>query len=366
MSMQTGTFYDIATMAGIPVNPATRALALPATLFPAKSRVALVGTIGAGKSAVVGGVGVTAETMVRETEHTNNPFYCRVIEGSSEIHQDKSDLRAGHFPKKTQAYTGFASEAGLLLEWEKKLDLGFSKSQTLWHKYLQVPICDLAGEDIEQMIRQVAIKNDIGEYSRQKVRNLIAYMQESDGFIVCLKGTRAQGFKRQLEPEKDPHVSRDPDVNMVRLLDALLQYKMTNPSSRPIRGVAVVLTACDVLQRELGDEIGFNLLDPKNLQDETLQNDLKDFIASCFPATYAAIISLRVPNVKFFPSFFEAATDTQGKIQYWPEEPDSPKIKLREVKPFSEDWRHNLRKISYSERMYVELINWLRNFAASA
>lgn len=361
MSMQTGVWHDLATIAGIPINQQTHAFALPASIFPAKSRIALIGTVGAGKSAVVGGVGITAETLVRETEHSVNPFYCRVIEGSSEIHQDKSDLRAGHFPKKTQAYTGFASEAGLLLEWEKKIDLGFGKSQTLWHKYLQVPICDLAGEDIEQTIRQVAVKSDIGEYSRQKVRNLIAYMQESDGFIVTLKGTRAQGFSRQLEPEKDPHVSRDPDVNMVRLLDALMQYKMNNPSSRPIRGVAVVLTACDELQRELGDEIGFNLLD-----SNVGQQDLQDFIAACFPATYSAIISLRVPNVKFFPSFFEVETDSQGNIQYWPEDPDSKKIKVREVKKFTEDWRHNLRKISYSEKTYIELINWLRNFAASA
>jgi hypothetical protein len=358
---QTGIFKDIATMFGIEDEMAKGSTAIPATIFPAKSRIALVGTVGAGKSSVVGGVGITSETLVRETEFTDNPFFCRVIEGSSEIHQDKSDLRAGHFPKKTAAYVGFASEAGLLLEWEKKYF-----GQTVWHKYLQVPICDLAGEDIEQLIRQVANKRDIGEYSRQKVRNLIAYMQESDGFVICLKGTRAKGFKRQLEPEKDPNVSADPDVNMVRLLDALMQYKMTNSSSRPIRGVAVILTASDILQRELGDEIGFNLLDPKILTDDSKQNDLKDFIAACFPATYGAIVSLRVPNVKFFPSFFEVEVDTKGNIQYWEEEPDSPKIKLREIKKFSDDWRHNLRKISYSEQAYIELINWLRNFAASA
>ena len=352
---QTSFLQDVAEMTGIVTQNAPNRYALQANLFPAKSRIALIGTVGAGKSTVVGGVGITAETLVRESERTDHPFYCRVIEGSSEIHQDKSDLRAGHFPRKTQAYTGFASEAGLLLEWEKKYF-----GQTVWHKYLQVPICDLAGEDIQQTIRQVVQKKDIGEVSRQKVRNMIGYMRESDGFIICLKGTRAQGFRKQLEPEKDRLLSADPDVNMVRLLEDLLNFKMNN-ASRPIRGVAVIITAADILQREVGDEMGFNILDPN-----VGQQDLEDFVAACFPATYAAIRSLRVPNVRFFPSFFEAETDSKGKIQNWEDDPDSPKIKRREIHAMSDDWRHNLRKISYSEKTYFNLIEWLRNFAASA
>jgi hypothetical protein len=50
----------------------------------------------------------------------------------------------------------------------------------------------------------------------------------------------------------------------------------------------------------------------------------------------------------------------------WPEEPDSPKIKPRKINRLSEEWRHNLRKISYSEGTYFRILDWLRNFAASA
>lgn len=365
MTATTGLLEDIAEFAGIASPNQPCKLALSPSLFPAKSRLALIGTVGAGKSTVVGGIGITAETLVRETEGTAQPFYCQVLEGGSEIHQDKSDLRGGHFPRKTQAYTGFASEAGLLLEWEKRYG-----PVTAWHKYLQVPICDLAGEDIQQTIRQVVNKRDIGTVSKQKVANLIGYMRESDGFIICLKGTRAKGFRKQLEPEKDKLLSSDPDVNMVRLLQDLVYYKMNN-QSKPIKGMAVIVTAADILQREVGDEMGFDITQhydkvKQPQQYANQQKDILDFVSACFPATYAAIRSLRVPNVQFFPSYFEQETDIEGNPQYWTDEPDSPKIRTRKINLMSEDWRHNLRKISYSEAWYIDLIDWLRNFAASA
>ena len=365
MTQTTSFLQDVAEVTGIAASGGTGKLTLPANLYPAKSRIALIGTVGAGKSTVVGATGITAETLVKETEHTDHPFFCQVLEGGSEIHQDKSDLRNGHFPRKTTAYTGFASEAGLLLEWEKRYG-----PVTAWHKYLQVPICDLAGEDIQQTIRQVVQKRDIGAVSKQKVANLIGYMRESDGFIICLKGTRAQGFKKQLETEKDKNLSQDPDVNMVRLLQDLVYYKMTN-QIKPIRGMAIIVTASDILQREIGDDMGFDITTHYNKvtqaqQYQRQQQDLLDFVSSCFPATYAAIRSLRVPNVQFFPSYFELETDAYGKIEYWPDEPDSPKIQTLKPAAFSEDWRHQLRKIKYSEAWYIDLIEWLRNFAASA
>lgn len=362
---QAGFLKDVAELTGIAASNTPTGLALPPQLYPSKARIALLGTVGAGKSTVEGLLGITAETLVRDTEETSHPFLCQVIEHESEIHQDKSNLRNGHFPKKTQAYTGYASEAGFGFEWQTKW--AGMKVNT---KYLHLPICDLAGEDIQQSIRQVVLKKDIGAAAKQKVANLIGYMRESDGFIICLKGTRAQGFKKQLEPEKDKMLSEDPDVNMVRLLQDLACYKISS-QIKPIIGMAVIVTASDKVQREVGDDMGFDITthydsqtQPRQFQQQ--QRDMLDFVASCFPATYAAIRSLKVPNVQFFPSYVELETDPYGVVQYWPEDPDSPKIACCKPAAYSDEWRHKLRKIKYSELWYIDLINWLRTFAASA
>ena len=324
--------------------------ATPPHLFPVKSRVSTIGSVGAGKSAVVAGVVMAAETLVADDEN----FFCRVIEGTSEIHQDVSNLRDGHFPAKTVPFGAFASEAGLLLEWERRF-LG----RVAGTKRLQVPICDVAGEDLQQMIRQVRMAGPLGDYHKQAVRNLIAYVRESDGFIVTIKATRAKGLfphGQQLEREQDLKLSADPDVNLVRLLEELINYKMTH-RSRPIKGVAIVVTAWDRL-KPVADKIGFDILNPL-----VGQQDLDNFVKGCFPAVYTAVKSLRIPNVVYFPSFFETEINESGTEKTWPD--GSPVIKQRgdsyAVNP--DEWWRDLRKISYSERSYINMINWLKNFA---
>ena len=326
-------------------------VATPIHLFPYKNRTSLIGTVGAGKSAVVSGIVMRAEARCADRQD----FYCRVLEGSSEIHQDVSDMRDGHFPRKTTPFGAFASEAGLLLENERRLGVG--KLSSIVSKNLrQVPICDIAGEDISQMIRQVRAAGALGEIAKQAVRNLIAYVRESDAHIITLKATRAKGLfdgGRQLEEEADAKVSRDPDVNLVRLLEDLMNYKATH-RSRPVRGVAVVITAWDRLKASgVADKIGFDILNPM-----IGQNDLQGFVQGCFPSTFAAIKSLRVPNVQYFPSFFEVETDEQGNELRWPD--NSPKIKHRQPSEGNPDeWFRDLRGISYSEASYDRLIDWI-------
>lgn len=350
---------DLLDAAGMGQKQPQQALATPIHLFPYKNRISLIGTVGAGKSTVVGGVVMTAETMVRDYAKTNNPFFCRVLEGRSEIHQDVSDLREGRFPAKTAAFGEFASEAGLLLEWERKITV-LGRTRTLTKKLLQVPICDIAGEDLQQTIRQVRMQGALGDYAKSKVRNLISYVRESDGYIITIKSTRAKGLGKQIEQEKDKKLSRDPDVNLVRLLENLMNYKMTH-RSRPLKGVAVVITAWDRL-KPVADRIGFDILDP-----DMGQQDLENFVASCFPSTYAAIQSLRVPNVQYFPSFFEVETDENDNVIYWPDNPTSPKIRPRLKDPFQNpsNWWEGIRKVSYSESQFERLILWLKQFAVA-
>ena len=330
--------------------------AMPAHLFPVKNRVATIGTIGAGKSTVVAGMVMAAETLVAD----DPSFYCSVIESTSDIHQDVSSLRDGHFPKKTVPFGTYASEAGLLLEYDRKLG-GIRYGV----KRVQNPVCDIAGEDLAQTIRQVRMAGPIGNVARQAVRNLIAYVRESDAFIITVKATRAKGLfplGRQLEteepdkPEDQRVLSDDPDVNLVRLLEDLINYKRTH-RSRPIRGVAVVVTAWDRLKQSgVADRIGFDILNP-----HVGQQDLQNFVRGCFPAVYAAIKSLRIPNVQYFPSFFELETDEQGNEKRWPD--GSPIIKTRaETAGHPDEWWRDLRKCSYSEDTYIKLDKWLLSF----
>lgn len=325
--------------------------AMPTHLFPVKSRVSTIGTVGAGKSAVVGGIVMAAETLVAD----NPSFFCRVIEGTSEIHQDVADLRDGHFPKKTVPFEQYATESGLLLEQEQKV-----AGLRYGIKRVQNPICDIAGEDLAQTIRQVRMAGPLGNIAKQAVRNLIAYVRESDAYIITIKATRAKGLfpkGEQLETEQDHKLSADPDVNLVRLLEDLINYKETH-RSRKIQGAAIVVTAWDRLKQSgIADKIGFDILNP-----HVGQNDLINFVKGCFPAVYAAIRSLRIPNVQYFPSFFEVDTDEQGNIKTW--EDGSPIIKQRQTNLGNPDeWWSDLRKISYSEKTYVDLIHWLMQFA---
>lgn len=325
--------------------------ATPIHLFPVKSRVSTIGTVAAGKSALVGGIVMAAETLVAD----NPNFFCRVLEGSSQIHQDVSDLRDGHFPRKTVAFGDYAIEAGLLLE-EERTVAGIKYGM----KRIQNAICDIAGEDLAQTIRQVRMAGPLGNIARQAVRNLIAHVRESDAYIVTIKATRAKGlFPRgvQLETEADAKLSSDPDVNLVRLLEDLINYKETHRSKK-IQGVAVVVTAWDRLKQSgVADRIGFDILNP-----HVGQNDLNNFVKGCFPAVYAAIRSLRIPNVKYFPSFFEVETDEAGNVKTW--EDGSPIIKQRQTSMGSpDDWWRDLRKISYSEQTCIDLIKWIMEFA---
>lgn len=325
--------------------------ATPPHLFPVKSRVSTIGTVGAGKSAVVAGIVMAAETLVADDPN----FFCRVIEGTSDIHQDVSDLREGHFPRKTVPFGAYATESGLLLEEERKI-----AGVKIGDKRLQVPVCDLAGEDLAQTIRQVRAAGPLGNLAKQAVRNLIAYVRESDGYIVTIKATRAKGLKprgNQIESEQDEKLSADPDVNLVRLLEDLVNYKETHRSRR-IEGMAIVVTAWDALKHSgVADQIGFDILNPF-----VGQNDLNNFVRACFPAVYAAVKSLRIPNVQYFPSFFEVETNEDGTPKTW--EDDSPIIKQRQTNIGNPDeWWRDLRKISCSEQTFINLIKWLMGFA---
>ncbi len=336
----------------------------PASAFPYGNRIAMMGTPSAGKTTTVGGIVMRAEAKVAATAHTDTPFYCRTLERGSDIHQDVSNLRDGHFPAKTTSYYGFHSSAGLLLEWKRFISakiplIGKPVKKQLWHKLLQVPICDLPGETLTQVIRQVrAQTGTAGAIARRQIQTAINDMRESDGYIICIKASRAKGLGVQLEGEKDQTgLSQDPDVNLVRMLEDLMTYKSVN-TGRPIKGVAVLITAWDKL-KPIANRVGFDLLDPY-----IGQQNIENFVKACFPSTYSAIQSLRVPNVKYFPTFFQTETNSDGSEKTVIEGGyEGPKIITKDIFDPQGEWYQNARKISYSEQQFDELLNWLKDFA---
>lgn len=341
--------------------------ATPIHLYPVKNRISLLGTTASGKSAHIGGLVKAAERRVSKTANTDYPFRCLILEGSTNIIDDVARLRAGHFPPKTEAYQQFASEAGLLLEWRHTMKLGPIK-QTLWTKRLQVPICDLAGEDLAQVIRQVRHKGALGEMARNQVRQLISYVRQSDGYIVVIKATRAQGLGELFEPEpevgdpKKTGLSKYPDANLVRMLYDIINYKHEHPE-RPIKGVSVVVTAWDGLApvaKEI-EQITGNTFDPLNLNIG--QRDIEKFIYACFPSTHAAIKSLGIPNVQYFPSFFEIERNEQKQPICWEDEPNSPKIKRANIIDPDRPWEDNVNTVIDSEYWFFKELDWLQQFA---
>jgi hypothetical protein len=351
----------------------TRAPEIPVTEQNAeKNRVAMLGTTGAGKSAVVAGLGMICQEEVKATVGTDYPFFCTFQEKQSEIFQDMSNLRNGHFPAKTAAYSEYTAESSLILEWERHFKtkvppiIGKTVSRKIWHKAVHVPICDIAGEDLSQFIRQVQAKSNFGGQAWATLNKTLNYVRESDGYIIIIKGSRAQGFSKQLEREKDKRLSEDPDVNLVRMLQDLVNYKRGN-RTHPVRGVAVVVTAWDKL-KPVGDEVGFDLCaDAMVSQNYSVgQRDLERFVSGAFPSTYTAIKSLRVPNVQYFPMFFltekedDGITEKKSTEEGWE---GTPLIKRRELNGPNGEWFQNLRRIYCAEKQLVDLLYWLKGFA---
>jgi hypothetical protein len=371
MSSEQQLMEDIKTLLNI--DERARAPPIPVTEEDAeKNRVALIGTTGAGKSAVVAGLGMEAQEAVKDTAGSDRPFYVTILEKNSQIYQDMSNLRNGHFPTKTAAYSEFAAEAGLLLEWERWVSgkmpiLGFGARKKLWHKAVHIPIIDIAGEDIALLIKNVRDNTKLAYQARVNLTKSLSYIQESDGYIVIIKASRAQGFTKQLEMEKDERLSQDPDVNLVRMLQDLVNYKRKN-RVHPVRGIAVIVTAWDKL-KPVANEIGFNIAsDAMTRFGYTVgQRDIQRFVAGCFPSTYALLMALsRGVNIQFFPMFFLTEKDENGE-EIKCGEPGfegQSMIKRRSINnPRDGEWYQAIRKIYCADKTLSDLLLWLKQFA---
>jgi len=311
-------------------------------LYACKTRFGLLGTVGAGKSAIAAGIALTTQTLSSQ----RGDFFCRILERNSNIYGDVSNLRDGWFPEKTVAYDQFATEAGLLLGKQKWIG---------GYKFLQLPICDVSGEDQQMDIRQYREKEapSIGNPSYTAAANLIRYLKQSEGYIIATDASRAiigRGGK-QVATEKSVYLHRDPDVNLVRILNEIFNYK--DQVHHKIKAIEIVITKWDEVALKLESKHGIDILSPD-------QTELSKFMDVCYPSVSQAIEAYeRTHNglhIRYSPSFFEIERNQDG----------TPKLRKngsKIVKSKSSMSWEDLRKPSYSERYYSELIEDLLTFA---
>lgn len=296
-------------------------------LYHYKTRFATVGTVGSGKTSIAAAIVLTAQTLSSILPE----FRCRVLQGNTKILSAASDLRRGRFPPKTPINMLNPPESGLLLSW----------SNFFGERKIQIPICDLAGEQLQKLLIPKLFKPD--EETRLESDYVIKYAQDSDGFILAVPASRALIFdddaKLELEPE-DTEI--DPDVNLSEILESVFQHKEDSNSKR-IKGIAVVITKWDMLE-PYAKRKDMNIYDPTG-------KGLQNFMNTAFPATMMTLKSYGLQNVKFFPSYIKVKRGSQG-IERW--EDGSPKIESHE---------RYLRMPKYAEKSYVELFEYLKSFA---
>jgi len=309
-------------------------------LYEYKNRFSLLGTVGAGKSTVAGLVVLTTQTL----SSARPEFICRILERNSNIYGDVSNLRSGKFPEKTVAHDSFATEAGLLLTQKKFLGA----------KKIQIPICDVAGEDIQIMIQQYRkVAGPLGTAAYSAANSLVRYIKESEGFIVAVDASRAVIGRRgeQVQSETDKQIHPDPDVNLVRILNEVFDYK--EQVRKPIKGIAIVITKWDELKPHV-EHLGMNIMEPT-------RHDLMVFMDTFFPSVSQAIKSYQFAHpsvdIAYFPTYVEIERDDKGN----PKKRDDGSFK---IKPKESMLIADVRKPSYSEQTCAELIDWLLGFAS--
>lgn len=270
---------------------------MPTQLYAYKTRFAMLGPKGAGKTTVSAMNVLAAQVLSADSPH----FFCRVLEGTSSVLDAVSRLKQGHFPEKTLAHVRTAAESGLLL-----------RDKTMWgEKRIQAPMVDLAGEDLDLMVSETTGKSttNISPIAYSLAKNLINYVRDSDGYILCTDASKALGVKGFNVPTDE--VREDPDNYLHRLLSNVFTYK-EHSRGKSIKGIAVVITKWDTIKNYAGSW-GMDVYDKSG-------EGLKEFMDVCFPNTSMILKDYGFgfgANIKIFPSYIEVERDSQDNPKCW-------------------------------------------------
>jgi hypothetical protein len=303
---------------------------MPTQLYAYKTRFAMLGPRGAGKTTVSGQVVLAAQTLSSDSPS----FFCRVLEGTSSVLDAVSRLKQGHFPEKTVAYAKNAAESGLLL-----------RDKTRWgEKRIQIPMVDIAGEDLDLIVEETRGRSATGisPVAYSLAQNLINYVKESDGYVLCVDASRALGIKGYNTPTDE--VREDPDNYLHRLLSNIFTHKERS-RGKAIKGIAVVITKWDTIAPYAG-------LWGMDVYESTGQG-MKEFMDVCFPNTSMILKDYGYgfgSNIQIFPSYIEVERDSEGQTKKWADGSDKIVVKER-------------RMPSCDLQSYINLMHFLLEFA---
>jgi len=328
-----------------------------------KNLLTMIGTMGAGKSAHLAGLLIAADRKVSKSKDTEYPFRYFVDEGSSNIENDKSALRAGHFPPKTGLMKASTVEPAATFEWAHVKMLA-GRSVTLSKTQAKMSIADMAGEDLVNLIEKVNRTRTLQQAQQVNMNKSINLVCNSSALMLIIKATRAQGLDIELEPEPTgiDGLSIYSDANLARIVKGIVKFKRQNPNSPKLRNLAIVVTAWDGLApvaKQISQITGqpFDPLDTK-ISAECLDR----FVYAFYPSTHATIHSLGLSNIRYFPSFFEVERNSKGEPINW-EGTQSPKIKRPEIFNRSRSWEDNVNTVLSSEYWFFKELDWLQELA---
>ncbi|RKX93583.1 MAG: hypothetical protein DRP84_08220 [Spirochaetes bacterium] len=286
------------------------------------TRVAVIGTRASGKTTALGLLNLAAIDLAEKDEN----FTIRIIEKTMGIRSVPALLMKGKFPPST--IEGDVFEAVLELTWK-----GIIRSHTI-----KLPFADTSGETLQTMIDSFRKgMYDLKEFSDlEGAKEIHDFILQSNGFIIVTPVTKAIGL------ESSEIIDDDPDVNVARFVDAIVNFKRDNPDSPPIKGIALMFTKYDLVQHALK-------VWGMGLESEI---GLKKFMHAYYPQTYTILENFGLEKVKFLESWIEVEVDEEGNPIC--DEDGRYKVSINKRK----------RRPIYSEKSYISLIEWLKEVFA--
>jgi hypothetical protein len=323
----------------------------------------VIGTMRAGKTTHLAGLAKTCQLTASEPTTDGSQFNFIINEGSGNIHDDIAELGCGHFPPATEVKSNNI-KPGFSFEWVEPGKASTFGKKTV--KQLYMPVLDYAGEELVQLIPKV--KNAKTLEALMEIQNtdqLTNIVTNASALIIIINATRAEGLPI-FEPEPQlAGMSKHPDVNMVRLVKPILQFKTDNPRAPRLEQLFIVITACDRLfpiAKKISEKTN-TVFDPLPLDGNPAvsQMSLDSFMRGFFQQTHSLLKSLKVP-IQYFPSYFELERDVQGNIVYWDDAKKQPKIKTGNIFD-SDNWFENVNRPKFTEYWFNREIEALKRFA---
>ena len=201
--------------------------------------------------------------------------------------------------------------------------------------------CDIAGEDLMATSQYQLKKPDTIAYSA--AAELVKYVYKSDVLAPVAPASRALLFEGDVQIEReDEDTAFDPDVNLASILGEIIRKR--REMRKPIRGIALFLTKCDMIDAYVEKEHGWNLY--------ASEKDRLAFLNLYFPFTtmkLKALTSTMPTRIGIFPTFIQTKKHSNGKVKRWETGPDAghPIIDVENRIP------------KYSAQQCVEAINFL-------